>query len=56
MKISLVDFINQRKNELDKFAQDWLSNAEINPADWPLFLERVEWDEQELMTILPEDD
>jgi hypothetical protein len=56
MKISLFDFIKQRKDELDKFAQDWLSNAEVNPVDWPLFLDRQEWDEQELMTILPEEE
>lgn len=55
MTISIIEFINKRKEELDKFGSDWMHNAKKDPKNWPLFLERADWDEQELMTLLPED-
>lgn len=55
MDISIIEFINQRKQEIEKFGADWMLKAKDDPDNWPLFLPRAEWDEQELMTILPED-
>lgn len=55
MKISIIEFINKRKEELEKFGTDWMIAAKEDPDSWPLFLERADWDEQELMTLLPED-
>lgn len=52
MEISLIEFINKRKNELDRFAAQWMLNAQQEPEDWPLFLELVEWKEQEVMLFV----
>lgn len=55
MKISIIEFINKRKEELEKFGADWMLQAKADPDNWPLFLERGDWNEQELITLLPED-
>lgn len=49
MEISLIQFVNQRKAELDKFAEQWLENNCHNPDDWPVYLPKADWEEQELM-------
>ena len=47
MEINVIEFINKRKEELDSFASDWLLNHKNDPDNWPLYLPRQDWDEQE---------
>lgn len=54
MEISIVKFVNQRKAELDKFAEQWIENNRKNPEDWPLRMTKADWDEQEAMMEIEE--
>lgn len=46
--MNLIEFINKRKQELDSFANDWMLGSKDDPDNWPLFMDRGEWDEQEM--------
>lgn len=54
MEISILEYVNKRKAELDKFAEQWLENNCHNPDDWPIYLTKADWDEQELMLKIQE--
>ena len=47
-KISLREYIQNRRKELDAFEAHWVSQSEINPEDWPGELDEGEWFEQEV--------
>lgn len=56
MNLSVIEFVKKRKEELDTFANNWLINNNNDPENWPLFLPRQDWDEQEHFGVVVEED
>ena len=49
--MNIFEYITKRKAELNGFANEWLLQNRDDPENWPLFMSRADWDEQEQMTV-----
>jgi hypothetical protein len=49
--MNIIEYVAKRKQELDGFANEWLSQNKDDPENWPLFMSRADWVEQEQMTL-----
>lgn len=49
--MNIIEYVSKRKQELDDFANQWLIENKADPENWPLFMSKADWDEQEQMTI-----
>jgi hypothetical protein len=47
-EITLNEYVEKAKQELDKFKQEWSEHHNEDPRNWPMCLGEVEWMEQEL--------
>lgn len=45
--ISLEEYINLRKGELESFYGHWLAQHQEDPDNWPLEMNYPDWSEQE---------
>ena len=44
--MTLDEYIEYEKNNIDKFKQTWLEGQKKNPDQYPAEMEAGEWDEQ----------
>lgn len=51
MEQNLLSFVSEMREDLKEFQEEWLSNNELNPEDFPLDLPEEEWFEQYLCWI-----
>lgn len=50
--MTLIEYIDQCKKDLDDFEQIWVSKNKKYPDNWPLSLSKSEWDEQFILTCV----
>lgn len=46
--MTVFEYIELRKKELDEFAEDWEKSRLACPSNWPNTLDEYEWYEHEL--------
>ncbi len=45
--VTLTDFVQEQKELVDRFMEEWLEQRKSNPKDWPFELpSKAEWQEQ----------
>ena len=44
--MTLREWIEEQKAELEQFATMWERNADTDPSNWPMNMEPGDWDEQ----------
>lgn len=47
-EITLDEYVEKAKQELDKFKQEWIEQHKEDPRNWPMRLGEGEWIQQEL--------
>ena len=47
-EITLDEYVERAKQELDEFKQEWIEHHKEDPENWPMHLGEVDWMEQEL--------
>lgn len=54
--VNIDEWAKVRKMEIDLFVKNWKAHNLIDPDNWPLELDPVEWNEQEWVSLYDSED